>query len=380
MSRLRIGIDYTSAFHQTAGIGRRTREMVRALADLKAGHNYRLFVQEARRDDLPPSPGDGFTWHPTRISELSIARMWQRVRLPLPLVTWWTGPLDLYHSPDFVLPPLPPGLPGLLTVHDLSFVRTPEVTMPGMHRYLGQGVPRSVARARHVIAVSECTKNDLIELYGTPSDKASVIYGGVQAEFQPVEDKEQKDAVRRRYGLGKEPFILTVGTLQPRKNHLRLVQAFARLKTDHRLVIAGGAGWEYEAVPAEVVRLGLEQRVLFPGFVSDADLPALYSAADLFAYPSLYEGFGLPLLEAMACGTPVVAADASSLPEVVGEAGTLADPLNVDALAGAMQRMLDDEALRKSKIQEGRARAATFTWERAGGQLLALYERVASGI
>ena len=206
--------------------------------------------------------------------------------------------------------------------------------MPGMQRYLGEGVPRSVARATHVIAVSECTKADLVEAYGTPPEKISVIYAGVQPHFEPVHDAERLQAVRRRCRLGQEPFILTVGTLQPRKNHLRLVQAFARLESGHRLVISGGPGWDYEAVPAEVVRLGLEKRVVFPGFVADEDLPALYSAADLFVYPSLYEGFGLPVLEAMACGTPVVAADDSALPEVVGEAGLLADPLDVDALAG----------------------------------------------
>jgi len=377
MAGLRIGIDYTSAHHQTAGIGRRTREMVRALADLGIPHTVRLFVQEARQDDLPARPGDNFSWHPTRLSERWIARLWQRARLPLPRVTWWTGPLDLYHSPDFVLPPLPPGVPGVLTVHDLSFVRTPDSTMPGMQRYLGEGVPRSVARAAHVVAVSECTKADLVEMYGTPPEKISVIYAGVQPHFEPVEDAERLQAVRRRYGLGQEPFILTVGTLQPRKNHLRLVQAFARLEGGYRLVISGGPGWDYEAVPAEVARLGLEKRVVFPGFVADEDLPALYSAADLFVYPSLYEGFGLPVLEAMACGTPVVAASDSALPEVVGEAGLLADPLDVDALAEAMKRLLADADWRERMVEAARARAATFTWERAARQLLALYERVA---
>lgn len=376
---MRIGIDYTSAVHQTAGIGRRTREVVAAIAGLNAQreHDFRLFVQAARRSELPPTPGEGFSFHPFPLSERNFARIWHRLNLPAPRPTWWTGPVDVFHAPDFMLPPLPGGLPSLLTIHDLSFVHAPETFVPGMRTLLGAAVPRSVRRATHVIAVSEATKQDLVNLYGTLPEKISVIYAGVQPHFRPIEDTL---AIRTRYGLSDAPFILTVGTLQPRKNHLRLVQAFVRMDApDHKLVIAGGKGWIYDEVRAEVERLGLAGRVLFPGFVADEDLPALYSAAEMFVYPSLYEGFGLPVLEAMACGTPVVTSDTSSLPEVVagGEAGLMVNPLDVDALAEAMGRLLLDATLRANLIEKGRAQAAGFTWEKTARQTLALYEHLA---
>ncbi|RME69436.1 MAG: glycosyltransferase family 1 protein, partial [Chloroflexi bacterium] len=249
----------------------------------------------------------------------------------------------------------------------------PDSVMPGMSRQLNTWVPRSVARADHVIAVSEATRQDLIELYGTPAEKISVLYHGVASHFRPQTDPACLHRLRQRYGLGERPFILSVGTIQPRKNFRRLIQAFARLDPPYTLVIAGGRGWGESDIFAEAVRLGLQDRVHFPGFIADDDLPALYSAAELFVYPSLYEGFGLPALEAMACGTPVVASNRSALPEVVGEAGLLVDPLDVGAIAGAMAQVLTTPELRQKLSEAGQRRAAQFTWDGVARQLLALY-------
>lgn len=370
-----IGIDYTAAIRQTAGIGRYTREMVKALAHLPQSPDYRLFVADAGRDFAHPVPGPTCIWRTTRLTERWLVRLWYRLRLPLPIERW-TGPLDLFHAPDFFLPPTRAGTPTLVTVHDLSYVRLPETTMPGMERHLNTWVPASVERASHVIAVSEATRQDLIELYDTPLQKISVLYHGVTAEFQPIEDPACLATVRRKYGLGDKPFILSVGTIQLRKNYRRLIQAFARLDPTLHLVIVGGKGWYCEDVFAEVSRQQLTERVHFLGFVEEGDLPLLYNTADLFVYPSLYEGFGLPVLEAMACGTPVVAADASALPEVVGQAGLLVDPYDVEAMAEVMAHLLADTALQQRLRQAGLARAKLFAWEKMATDLFELYQTV----
>jgi glycosyltransferase involved in cell wall biosynthesis len=192
-----------------------------------------------------------------------------------------------------------------------------------------------------------------------------------------VREPERLAAIRAKYRLGAEPFFLGIGTLQPRKNYQRLIQAFSNIKnqiSNTKLVIVGGKGWMYDDIFSQVKRLGLEDHVLFPGFVDDDDLPALYSAAEALAYPSIYEGFGLPLLEAMACGTPVVTSVTSSLPELAGDAALLVEPTDIDALATAMRRLLQDADLRRRLVAAGFEQIRKFTWEKAAAQLLAVYE------
>ncbi len=368
-----VAIDYTAALQQSGGIGRYVRELVAALARLDRESPYRLFAAGQAPGDLPPAPGPNFTWRASRISPTWFARLWHRVQLPLP-VEWWTGPVGLLHAPDFTLPPVRRGTRTLLTVHDLSFVRAPETAPASLRAYLNHVVPRSVAHADHVLADSEATRQDLIALYNTPPGKISVLYSGVSEHFRPITDAAALDAVRLRCGIGAGPFILSVGTVQPRKNYLRLVEALHHLgRPDLKLVIAGGRGWLDDPLYARIDTLGLRDRVIFTGFVPDSDLPALYSAARVFAFPSLYEGFGLPILEAMACETPAVVSTASSLPEVAGDAALLVDPTDVDSLTHAITRLLDDEALRADLAARGRERAAAFTWEKAARQLLDHY-------
>jgi len=372
---MHIAIDYTAAVQQRAGIGRYTRELVGALLRLpesqEAGHRYTLFAAaggQAVPADLPPFPAVRFRFLP--LSDEWAARLWHRARLPVP-VEVFTGPVDLFYSPDFVLPPTRPGTRTLLTVHDLSFLRYPDHFVPKLVRYLERVVPASVARADRVLADSEATRADLIRLLGTPPEKVEVLYSGVDARFRPKPEPRERERLRARYGLDR-PYVLSVGTLQPRKNFVRLIRAFARLPDTGRvLVIAGGRGWLYESVLEEAARHPDRVRVM--GFVEDADLPALYRGADLFVFPSFYEGFGLPVLEAMACGVPVVCSGVSSLPEVAGDAALLVDPEDEDGLMGAMRRALEDEGLRREMMARGRARAAEFTWERAAQQLLGVF-------
>ena len=370
--RMRIGIDYTAAAHQGAGIGRYTRGLIGALTRLEGKNEYRLFVAGGGGLFGQAQWPSNVRLCTIPLSQRNLTRIWHRLRLPLP-VEVFTGPLDLFYSPDFVLPPVWRAR-TLLTVHDLSFVRYPQTADRRLHRYLNVAVPRSVWRADHILADSQNTAHDLTELWGVPSEKISVLYPGVESRFRPVTDAAELARVREQYDLSQR-FILSVGTLQPRKNYERLIRAFGQLWATtegrpYRLVVVGGKGWLYESIFDCVRELGLEKEVLFPGFVADEDLPALYTLADLFAFPSLYEGFGLPVLEAMACGTPVVCSEASSLPEAAGDAALLVDPLDVEGWAKAMGRALSDEMLKRELVARGLAQARRFSWERAAGELL----------
>ncbi len=379
---MRIGVDYTSAARQSAGIGRFTRELIRAALALDTDNEYRLLVagrQPIAEAHLPP-PSRGCRLVQTPVSERNLVRLWHRLQVPLP-VEVFLGRLDIFHSPDFVLPPVARAV-KVLTIHDLSFLRVPECADPRLRWYLGQVVPRSVRRADFLLADSQSTRHDLIELLGVPPDRVQVIYGGVDARFAPVEDEETLRRVRDRYARGR-PYILAVGTLEPRKNYPTLIRAFARAREEarlpHVLVIVGRKGWVYDPIFAAVDDLKLRDEVLFPGFVPDEELPALYSAADVLVTPSFYEGFGLPALEAMACGAPVIVSDVSSLPEVVGDAGVRIDPRDEAGLADALLRVIQDSALRAALRAAGLERARQFTWEGAARELLSVYARLGRG-
>jgi len=372
---LRIGIDYTAAVQQSAGIGRYTRHLVRALAAIDRENEYVLFAAVGRGRPVDEDWPSNFRVRSVPLSDRTMAILWHRLRAPLP-VEAFIGKVDLFYSPDFVLPPT--RARAILTVHDLSFIRVPECADPNLRAYLNRAVPRSVHRADLVLADSQNTKRDLVELLGVDPQRIEVVYPGVGKRFRPIEDRALLEGVRRRYDLPAR-FILGLGTLEPRKNFPRLIEAFASLRGERsaslHLVIAGRKGWLYKGIFAAVERLGLGERVAFPGFIADEDLPALYNLAELFVFPSLYEGFGLPPLEAMACGVPVVASNASSLPEVVGEAALTVDPLDVEGLAEAMRRLLDDDTLRARMIERGLERARTFTWQGAARKLLSTFKR-----
>lgn len=376
---MRIGLEITAAVQQGGGIGRYVREMLSALSDIDQSNQYRLFYASKNKSshatlDLP----DNFRVRHLPVNDIWLARIWQRIRLPLP-VELITGFLDIYHSPDFTLPPILSDIPTLLTVHDLSFLRDPESAAPGLRGYLEVAVKRSVQLATHVLADSQSTKNDLIELYATPEDKITVLYAGVSSTFRRITDLDQLMKVRKRYRLGDQPFVLSVGTLQPRKNHATLIKAFelTLMDSDYNLVLAGGQGWSYEEVYDLVRSRGLQHRVLFPGFVADEDLSALYSSADVMAFPSLYEGFGLPVLESMACGVPVLASNLSCLPEVAGDAALFVDPRDVEAMSAAMLKLVSNVDLRGTLRKKGFERVEQFSWQSSAANLLRVYRDLA---
>ncbi len=340
--------------------------LLRELLRLGGPHRFRLYFREEGPVRLfAPDPA---RWE-ARV--IPFPRLWTHVRLSWEMVR---NPPDALFVPAHVLPVVHPRR-SIVTVHDLGYLHFPEAHPPFERWYLHWSTLFNGHAAARVLALSETTKADLFRHYGVPPEKVRVVYPGLREGMGPVEDEGRVREVLARYGVRK-PYFLYVGTLKPRKNLLRLVRAYARFAPAERegarpsLVLAGKPGWQHEALAREVERLGLEEWVLFPGYIADADLPALYTGALAFVFPSLYEGFGLPLVEAMACGTPVIASRTSACGEVAGDAALLVDPLSEEEIAGALARIAQDAGLRAALAARGRERARAFSWERAAQEVL----------
>jgi len=374
---MKICLDLSPAVHHHAGLGRYAQELLLALAAADGQNEYVVFYNNPAAARVDPTLNHfsqittPLSYKPWRLSAMlaHFTRFSQDYLFP---------GVDLFHATDHLLPHFR-RIKSVFTLHDLIFLFHPETHKPMNRWFLTLMMPRFLRAADAVIAVSECTKRDAIRFYSIPEEKITVIYEGVSPRFRPA-NPEAVRAVREKYGL-PERFILYVGTIEPRKNLTTLLEAFHHLLAtrDLRLVFVGKKGWLYEGFFRRLRELGLEDRVIFTGYVPDEDLPAIYSAADLFVFPSLYEGFGLPVLEAMACGTPVVCSNTSSLPEVAGDAAILVDPTDVRALAGAMERVLTDEHLRAEIYAKGLGRARQFTWAKAAQETLKVYLEVIRG-
>ena len=355
-----------SGSYRSAGINWYIYHLLRCLPAVDPAISYTVFTSESRY------AGEGVAlqrsaW-PTHRPPVRI--LWEQVVQPGAVRR---AGVDLLHGPAFV-GPLFSACPQVITIHDLSFLRYPQNFRAGNRLYLRTLTRLSVRRARRLIAVSESTGQDLMRYYGLPPSRIEVVPNGVDDRFRPWSEAEIAD-FRAKKGL-PERFLLFVGTLEPRKNVAGLIQAYACLPQPRPpLMLVGGKGWLYDEIFARVEALNLSDEVHFVGYVAAEDLPGWYNAALIFVYPSLYEGFGLPPLEAMACGAPVIAADTSSLPEVVGEAGLLVDPLDVEALAAAMNRLLTDRTLRDALRAAGPERAAAFSWQETARRTAAVYRR-----
>jgi glycosyltransferase involved in cell wall biosynthesis len=380
---MRIAIDYSAAVNQRAGIGRLVRNQVLALSEVDRDNDYQLIYARPNRGADPQFPrARNFSRRQVGIRERWLTIMWHRAKLPLP-ADWLSGPVDVYHCPDFVLPPLRHAR-GILTVHDLAFLMRPDCADAHLRAYLEEVVPRSVRRADFIIADSENTRNDLVVLLGVQPTSIAVVPGGVEERFTRITANNELSRARRQLGVGDAPFVLSIGVLEPRKNLNRLMDAFHALKRRSnvpvglKLVLAGGKGWLYDDIFEHHAASPVRDDILLPGFVPDEMLPAIYSAASVLAFPSLYEGFGLPILEAMACGTPVVASRASCLPEVADGAALLVDPTSVEGLASALELALADENVRADLIARGAQRASEYSWRQAAEKLLNVYQQVAA--
>jgi glycosyltransferase involved in cell wall biosynthesis len=391
---MRIVFDGTAAVRQRAGIGRFARGLLHGLAEIDDQNYYALVtVGRARLRAQELRVPAHHRWLHLPVSE-RIARIgWHRLRvLPSPALA--VPRASLFFTPDFTLPRAG-RTPSILTVHDLSFIAHPECADAGLRRYLGAEVPRSLKQAAAVVAVSETTARALTAVFGVDPARIEVVPNGVDAMFIPLPEADGRAGIPPPFGLC-DAYLLTVGTLEPRKNYSRLLQAFALLtKRHHRtegvppgasrasgpslqLAIVGREGWQFEPIFRDVARLGLEDSVRFFTNASDSDLLTLYQRASAFVYPSLYEGFGIPPLEAMACGIPVASSTGGALPEVLGEAAVYFDPLNVQAMSEAIERVLTDDTCRHDLSERGLARAGTYTWDRAGRAALSLFRRVAA--
>jgi glycosyltransferase involved in cell wall biosynthesis len=290
----------------------------------------------------------------------------------------WLPQSDIFHGTDHLLPPLKNSR-GVFTIHDLIFRFFPEYHLPLNRWFLDLMLPKFMQRADAVIAVSENTRRDVARLMDIPAEKMTVIYEGVHSNFRPVQDKRTRERVRVTYNLPPR-YLLFFSTIEPRKNVITLLDAYAELLRRGEdvppLVVMGRKGWLYRATLKRIQDLGLTPRVMLTDWVESTDVPTILSMADVFVFPSLYEGFGLTPLEAMACGAPVISSNASSLPEVIGDAGILLEPRDVQGFADAISRVLRDDALRVDLQARGLRRAKLFTWERAARETLATYERV----
>lgn len=393
----RILLDVGPAVHQNAGLAKYANRLATHLFanNLPASHSREIdltiFYNAHSNHLLPESlrsapaislPMGQYQW---RLSVLASQLTGVRYRLQRDKVTGWQGdktaaathastqsPFQLYHATEHLLPRLP--MPTVLTVHDLIFERFPQHHTLTNRLFLKVGMPLFVKAATSIIAVSQQTKRDLVEFYRTPAEKIHVIYEGIDDHFQPAAAAEVA-RVKTTYSP-ERPYLLMVGTLEPRKNHATALRALLRLKQQgfaHRLLIVGGHGWLFEPIRKLVDELGLGNDVTFTGYIPQADLPPLYTGADCVLLPSLYEGFGFPVLEAMACGAPVVCSNVSSLPEVAGNAALLVAPQDDAALAAALQRVITEPGLAENLRSQGKAQAARFTWDQCAKQTVGLY-------
>lgn len=362
---MRVALDLRLAFHRRGGIATYARRLLEALSEVEPSSTF-IEVRD-RRD---PSRTDGLP----NVKTLRVVTPAHFRSEP------WTLPIellraraDLFHATDFVAP-WPSPAPSVVTVHDLTFLRRPELVTPAAARYYSR-VRRSARRARAVIAVSSTTKHDVVTMLGVPKDRVHVVPLAADAAFRPLDDEALLRAARHRSGL-PDRFMLFVGTREPRKNLGALLDARASVRYGGRpvpLVLVGEEGWLSEELERRV-RTEKDVRVL--GGVAAEDLVAIYNLATVVALPSLEEGFGLPVIESMACGTPVVCSDRGALPEVAGDAALLVDPHDVDGLAAALTSVFEDPTLRERMRQRGFARSATFGWHRTARETAAVYRRV----
>jgi glycosyltransferase involved in cell wall biosynthesis len=378
-----IYVDVSAAVHRRAGLGRYAESLIRGLVARSFGDRdgpgaepaYGLFYNRERGiDPLPglehlPASTVALGYKPWRM----LVWMGQLARVGFDRLL---PRASLFHATEHLLLPLR-SAPTVITVHDLIFRHLPEHHKRLNRWYLNLTLPLYCRRATHVIAISESTRSDLVAAYGLPPERITVIHEAANPRFRP-QPPDRVAEVRREYGL-PERYLLFVGTIEPRKNLTRLLHAFEPFHAEgltDALVVVGKRGWLYGDFFAELERSPVREAVILPGFVPDEHLPAVYAGAQALVFPSLYEGFGLPALEAMACGTPVACSDTSSLPEVSGDAALYFDPVSERAIVETLRRLLSDAELRDELARRGLERATHFSWDRVATETEAVYQAV----
>ena len=370
---MRIALDCRSVFPGRGGIGRYAECLAQRLPALDPGNDYLFLTTSRQTEPLAPAPNVVQLPVPAGM----IDSWWEQLQLPGLLREYGVA---LYHNPCFALPVVASCRWRVATVHDVVFRARPELVEPQLRRYLDEWTEHAVGAADALLTVSAFSRDELVKHYQADAAKVHVVPNGVGAAWRPARAADQR-RIRREYQL-PETFVLYLGSLEPKKNLNLLLAAQAQLAAAGvapLLVLAGARGGPEYDLPGAIQRRGLAELVRVLGYVPEAAVAPLLSAATLFVYPSHYEGFGLPPLEALACGTPVIVAEGSSLGEVVGPAGVVVPPTDPAALAAAMRRLLDDDAARRELAARGRERAAGFTWEATAQGTLQVYRGLTGG-
>lgn len=375
-----ISVDgFEASARERVGVGRLEVELLKHISLVDRTNSYRVYVPGHPTDDMPDSSDK---W---KYRTCSFRRLWSQVALPY-YVAYDRPRPDVFFSPVHYAPRYCP-VPLVVGVMDLSYIHFPDMFKQGDLYKLKNWTKYSVEKASAVIAISESTKNDILETYTVEADRVHVVYPGVSGfTIQDVRIKNQMNRILDNYSITRD-YILYVGTLQPRKNIVRLIEAFQRIKVSGhhdgkeglQLVIVGKKGWMYDEIVGKSRELGIEKDVIFTGFVPDEDLPLLYEHATCFCLPSLYEGFGFPVLEAMKYGCPVVVSNVSSLPEVAGDAAIFIDPYSIDSIAEGLKKAVSmGNKDRDALIEKGKKQVKKFTWEKAAKQTIEILENVAN--
>jgi glycosyltransferase involved in cell wall biosynthesis len=367
--------------YRNGGVSRYIRYLLKELAKQPGTHEYTVFVNGLEVVEMLSAQHPQLTYIAAPWSESQPAARiaWEQLTLPS-LIRH--KHIDVLHSPVNVLPAwLPRDCAGVVTLHDLAFLRFPDVLTRSKRFYHRMFTVRSIRRATMVVAVSDSTKQDAVELVGVPAERVHTVYTCIDTRFSNVPNEEDVLSFREKQGL-PGGYLLYLGTLEPRKNITTLVEAYAQLRKTHaigeKLVLAGGKGWLYDAIFERVQQLDLASEVVFVGFVADAEQALWYRAASAFVYPSLYEGFGMPVVEAVVCGVPVVTSNVSSLPEAGAGVALCIDPLNVEALAAAMYKALTDQTFRQKCSTMAPVVAQRFSAQRMVKQTIQVYEQAAT--
>ena len=370
---MRIAIDAHSVGTKLGGNESYALNLIEALAQIDRVNDYTIYITTSAARERFQNRWPNFKVRST-LPHTPL------IRIPLTLsAELRKHPVDVLHV-QFTAPPFCP-CPVVVSIHDLSFEHLPQTFNRRSRTQLRLTVRHSAKRAARILCLSEHTRCDIIETYRVNASRVAAIPLAAPEHFSPVEDYRELQRVRHNYGIDGE-YILSVGSIQPRKNLARLIRAYALLRGDGptdklpKLVLAGKCAWLYDETLRTLDQTGLKEAVVLTGYVPEADLPALYSGALCFVYPSYFEGFGLPPLEAMKCGAPVIVGNRTSLPEVVGDAALLVDPYDIEAIAAAISRVIKDSKLREQLSLRGRERATAFSWRETARQTLKIYEQV----
>lgn len=367
-----------TAGYRRAGVSQYTDQLVTRLARsvLQDGDQLTVYVGHTAPASGHSPSEIGWQRSPLPTERAPARIVWEQMLAPFATTR---DRLDVLFCPVNVVP-LAGLVPSVVTVHDLAFLKLPQAFIPAKRRYLSVMTRLSVHRARHVIAVSEQTKADIVAHFGLTPERITVVPNAVDERFRPAAPTDNFTAFRQERNL-PERFILFVGTLEPRKNLPRLIHAFAQVARDDSeigLAVVGASGWLTSDIAPLVRSLDLESRITFAGYVPDEELPRWYQAATVFCYLSLHEGFGLPVLEAMACGTPVITSNIGSMAEIGRDTATLVDPTDIDAIAAAIPTLLEDADARAEHAAAGIQRAALYSWDRTAEETLAVLRRAAN--